>query len=190
MTRRAFIKRGALFVPAFGIAKASAQSLINPYRFAGAGYTAGAASFNGATNYLQFTSSGPTGLADGKVFTWSFWVKMGGGTDGQELFFFSHGQPFPNNRGLNCRRNTSNHVQFYGYNSSDTIIVNLETTSSLVAADGWTHVYCCFDLTDSSKSKIYFDGASQTLSTSTFTNDTIDIVGTNTQSGHTLMPTH
>jgi hypothetical protein len=33
MTRRAFIKRGALFVPAFGIAKASAQSLINPYRF-------------------------------------------------------------------------------------------------------------------------------------------------------------
>jgi len=148
--------------------------------FGGAQYVANTAVFDGTNDHARLTSSGPTGLADGKVGFFSAWVNMSGSSDGTQYTLFSVA---PNAGGVRLflRRTTGNKIQIEGRNAADGTILNVSTTTNFTAAAGWIWVFWTWDLTNSSLQRLYVNGAAETPTTTTHTDDTLDIIGTNYQ---------
>lgn len=133
--------------------------------------------FDGVNDYMNFTSSGPTGLADGKAFTFSAWIRFDGG-DGSDQRIIGCVNSSLSTRFF-VRKTTANLISLLGLNSSGTTILNVESSDTLTAASGWAHVYACVDMSDSAKRKIYINGSPQTLNIVSWTDDTIDMVSAN-----------
>jgi hypothetical protein len=151
------------------------QSLINPYAF-GSGYTANTAVFDGSNDYMNLASAGPTGLADGKVFTFSSWVKLTANSAFHSVFDVSS-NPIGGALRVLIRVNDDGTVLVFAVNSAGTEILRITTTQTILVASGWVHLYVCMDLTDTAKRKIYFNGSPCTLTVTTYSNDTIDLIG-------------
>jgi hypothetical protein len=140
-------------------------------------YTANTAVFDGSADFMRLTSSGPTGLADSKVFTLSCWVNFAGG-DGVTQAIWDIGTPVTSTR-LAVSKNTGNTLDIVGKNSANTGILFLTTTKTLKATNGWTHLYICVDMANPAHRKCYFNGVADTLTVTTYTDDTLDLVGAN-----------
>lgn len=150
-------------------------------------YVAGTAVFDG-TDFMSVTSSAPSGLTDGRVFTCSVWLKDVDGASQDVLAFTNSGGTVR----MEVHVKSDNRFGVFGRNSSGTTILTVrmqDLMSSLSA--GWHHFYVCIDLTDSNKRKIYVDGVQQTLSaTITYTNDNLDLVGSNYRYGVGAIPSN
>jgi hypothetical protein len=79
---------------------------------------------------------------------------------------------------VGVNRQSDNSIQLFARNSAEATLLNLRSTSTVTAAGGWVHVYACIDLADTGKRKIYFNGVSDSLSVTTYTDDTIDMADT------------
>ncbi len=124
----------------------------------------------GGSQYLR--TSTMTGLTDGKTGTISFWYKCNGGDSTTRRLLFigtgSGGQRFSvNHRSVNT-------ISIVGLNVGGTTILDMRSTSTILAGSGWIHIMACWDLANSSNRAIYFNGVAETVDAATYTNDDID----------------
>lgn len=131
---------------------------------------------DGGNDWVSLTSSGPTGLADGKTFTFSGWVKLWADSIWHPLANF--GTSGPATRFLVRIENTGV-IRVFAVNSSGSTILDISSTATITSSEGWVHVYTCIDLTDTTKRKIYKNGVSSSLTVTTWSDDTIDFIGAN-----------
>lgn len=158
----------------------TAAQISNVHQYAISRYTNNyvptTAVFDGSSDYLAVTNSAPSGLADGKTFTFSGWFKKMGG-DGVAQVLFAIGDETGSTR-LGVNITSGNLIQLAARNAADAIILNLSGDSTITAAKGWLHFYACIDMANTSNRKIYVNGREEVLSVTTYTDDTIDLVGT------------
>jgi len=147
-----------------------------PFPSSGVNFVPGAVNFDG-TNDQVGRGADLTGTADGKAFTLSGWcdpstdqvnriltanLTLGGGTGADislGVALTATGAPI-----LSAR------------NAAGTIILNLQTsTTPILAANGWHHLYVAIDLANASNRHIYVNGVSQGLTVTTYTDDAIDM---------------
>lgn len=136
-------------------------------------FVANTAVFDG-TDYMRL-SAVPTGIADGKAFTLSFWADSANSlTEATYLSAASAGT----NRFLVYRPNGASVIRVIGRNSAGTTILDITSSLTLTAAAGWQHVYIAVDLSTAGGTelyKIYVNNVSDgSIIKSVFTNDTID----------------
>ncbi|RMH27824.1 MAG: hypothetical protein D6692_07145 [Planctomycetota bacterium] len=160
-----------------------AAILLNPFvLFASGGpntIVAQTAVFDGTNDYLELTSSGPTGLSDGKAFTLSFWVHMATSTDNGSygLFYIKDGSGSVR---LRVMRQTSNELQVIGYNAAGSVILSMTAGSGQITqSGGWVHVAMNVDLADTAHREVRINGTAVTPTWSIYINDTLDLAGTN-----------
>ena len=109
LSRRKFILRSGVLVPAAMplVASASSEYLQNRRKAfrTPASFTAQTAVFDGTNDYME-KATAPSGIADGKQFTFSCWVRFDGG-DGTEQRIF------------NFLEGGSIRLMFYRYSDND-----------------------------------------------------------------------
>jgi len=150
----------------------------------GGGFTAETATFNGSSHYARLTGAA-AGIADGKVFTCSFWMKLSGGDSATQGIWTMAATTASR---VSITRNSSNVLSVSASNFAAAQILGMTGSTTLTAAhagwdgvDGWNHVFICVNLATASQDdcKIYLNGVQETESFSTGpTNDTIDIAPT------------
>lgn len=137
------------------------------------GFTANTAVFDGTNDYLTL-SGVDLHTADTKLFTFSVWVRFDGGDAAtQRIFSGWAGTTFK----LLIFRSSTNVVRVIGRTTGTTAVLDVSSTSSLTTASGWTHLYICVDLANSSNRHIYFDGVDVTDTPTTYTDTAMDISG-------------
>ena len=141
----------------------------------GGGFTAYTAGFDGSTNYLTRSGSVAgidTGDANSKTLTISFWVDFTAGDGAYQGIIIIRTS---SNTRMEVYKSNTNKITINGYNSSGTQILGMEGGTSIVAADSWKHILICVDLTNTSNRHIYINGADETLTVGTYTNDFMDL---------------
>jgi len=134
-------------------------------------YIANTAVADGTNDLMRLTSSGPTGLADGKVWTWSAWLKPTDLASSRRIFTI--GSSSATQRLRVSINNLSLFVDARN-GAGTTILSGVPTT--LLTADSWNHVHIVCDM--ASSLVITLNGSVVSGTPSTFTNDTIDLIGT------------
>lgn len=149
-----------------------------PHFFRRPRFIVDAAVFDGTNDYL--TRGGElTGLSDGKAGTVSFWLLMNGG-DGVAQRVISS-----TNARFTVARSAGNQINVTGRSSVPGVVLENRSTSTIVAATGWTHVMASWDLA-ASASSMWFDGVQETLATDTKVDTAIDYTDTEFSiGGHT-----
>jgi hypothetical protein len=113
------------------------------------------ADFDGTNDRL--TRASLTGVATGKTFTFACWVRVDGPDDAQ-LSIIDMSASFDGASYFHVYRNSSNKIEILGRSATGaTIHLTGETSISVTAASGWTHIYICVDLSDPTKRHIYID---------------------------------
>lgn len=164
-----------LFAVAFAQVPEAPANLVVNRDGAPAGYVAGAADLDD-TEYMSLISSGPTGLADGKAFTFSFWYNPDSDNNFDGLVTIYNGI---NTNRLQYRVSDGNQLIVVGRNSSSTVILDLTSSVTFASGGGWYHIHAFFDLTNASNRGLVINGTADSSATwGTYTNDTIDVVGT------------
>lgn len=127
--------------------------------------------YDGTTSYL--TRGGvPTGLVDGKTFTFSLLITFEG-LDGTAQRIFTNAS-----NSFRFRRNSDNTLEIFGQNAAGATILHGKTTQAYDAVHGRLHVLISVDLA-ADKLLFYVNDVAQTLGTRTATDDTIDMADTN-----------
>ena len=122
---------------------------------------------DGSTDYLSRVSA-PTGISDGKQFTVSFSVNSDDGIDFAAMSFSTN-----SNTRFDVRWADGTNINIFGYNSSGTIILRVESQLvTLVPGRNYT-VACSCDLTDVNKRHISVNGANLSATWFSYTNDNI-----------------
>jgi hypothetical protein len=148
----------------------AARAKVNGVAITSGSYVANTAVFDGA-DWMRM-SAVPTGLADSKVFTCSFWVKFNGG-NGSDLVILN-GASSGSTRFM-IYRTSGNKLGFVGRDSGGSLILFGNSNTNTTSASGWVHYYICIDLANSALSKIYRNGADDTpASWTVFTDAAID----------------
>lgn len=142
------------------------MNLVNPYRFASP-FVAHGATFDGSTQYMTLTSSGPTGLADGHLVSFSALFRRTTNATDQTLFWLDNGS---NSIRFTIHISTDNKIYVRGRNSTPADVLDIGGSTAISAGSTLHHLYGCFDLTDNAKRKIYLDGVAETLSVTTYDN--------------------
>lgn len=136
-------------------------------------YTANAVHFDGATDLKL--GSALTGVANAKVGTASFWLKIGG-TDGTLQTLLSLGDGSASI--LELRRPTSNAIQIIGKNVADATILSVSSnTATFVAASAWQNVLVSWNLATATV-QLYVNDSSD-ANVATATNDTLSYTTAN-----------
>ena len=135
-------------------------------------YTANAVDFDGANDSARKTTA-LTGLADSKVVTFSIWFRIDAG-DGAELRLLTWANGSAAGR-FRVRRTTGNDIDLLAQNSSGTSILVADTATTLTAGAAWHHFACAIDLANSSNRACYLDGTAESMTWTTYTDDTIDL---------------
>lgn len=122
-------------------------------------------------------SSGPTGLADGKVFTFSGWIYRYAQSNDLRMVFAFMNASSVQSRWL-AFINTDNlfWIQASASDGSSVLVIN---TTNTIATNVWTHIYGCGNAAVAGATKIYVNGVLATTNTSTRVDNTIDYVGVN-----------
>jgi len=128
--------------------------------------------FDGTNDYLN-RSSDLVGNADGKTFTFSAWVYKTDATG----YVYSSGT---SNQFIVYTSN--DRVSVLGKNSGNTYILSAETGTNKIPRNTWTHIIISMDLSNASNRYIYVNDVSQSITASTYTNDSIDF----TNSSHEI----
>jgi hypothetical protein len=128
------------------------------------------ADFNGTTGYLA-RIGGLTGISDSKVFSCSFVYDPDvSGTDQEIINIQGDTHVF----GFRIYRDGSdNKLNFVAQNSSNVTILSAVTSGTFTTARYF--IQACFDLNNSSNRAVYVNGTLQTMTYSTYTNDTADL---------------
>jgi hypothetical protein len=134
-------------------------------------YVPGAVNFDGTNDYLS-RGAGFTGASDGKQFTLSFWVNIG--VDQTNRIFTAVDTLAGTGLVVRSAVGATGLCSFVAENSAGTIILNVSTAASVLAASGWQHVIGSFDLTDTGKRHVYVNDVSDLPTITTYTDDTID----------------
>lgn len=169
----------AVFFLALFLALSVDGGLVQHRRLGGAAvpYTADAALF-ASNDQFSVTSSGPAGLADGKAFTINLLVEMSAGSNDTGSYGLFYIRTSGASARLRLMRQSSGQISLIGWNAANSIILNVSTPSnSLIKATGAVCLHIVVDLAQTStNSKIYINDVSQSLTYTTFTNDTLDLV--------------
>jgi len=128
-------------------------------------YFANAVLFDGTNDYLT-RGAELTGNADGKSGIVSVWIDPTGGDGVTQYYFFNSGGHFA------LQKLAANTINISGYTSAASLILNLTTTTTKVAADGWFHLLASWDLA-AGFNKMYWNDTDVTAGTTT-TDNTID----------------
>lgn len=137
-------------------------------------YRASAVNFDGTNDYLT-RGADLTGAADSKLLTGSFWLKMGAdGGSNQRIFANATTLAGATNRLAINRIGASNVIRVQGMNAGGSTILQIDSTTAVVVADGWVHIMFSVDLSDTGKRHLYRNGASD-LTVTTYTDDTMDL---------------
>jgi hypothetical protein len=135
-----------------------------------AAYTAQGVNFDGASGGLQRNAD--LGGANAKVGIVSFWLKMQGGDAGFQAII----EPDGSTTGLSVYRWNDNKIRIVGHNAADAVILDLKSTTSLVAGGAWKHVLASWNLA-TSQSQLYLNDVDDSNAVTT-TDDTIDYTKT------------
>lgn len=137
-------------------------------------YTAGTAVYDGTNDRIEIIGS-PTGLADGGVFSFSFWYHDDGG-DGTQRELVEWATSSAAYR-LRIEHTTANKIMVQARDSTPTVILQVTSTNTITTASGWVRISGCFNLSNTSLRKLYFGTTAETLSVTTYTNGSIDMAG-------------
>lgn len=127
------------------------------------------AMFSGS-QYLRASSASPTGLTDGRTGTIAFWMKANADGVSYRVLAISNGSSIR----FAAAKGSTNVIAIQAWDGSGTLIMDIRSTNTVSAAQGWFHVMACWDLTNTSLRKIYINGASETVNAVTYTNTDID----------------
>ncbi len=132
--------------------------------------TPNTATFDGSTNYMS-VGVVPTGIVNSKVVTLSFW--MNPAADGVQSYPF-YAQKSTGGR-FRVVKTSANKLQVLARNSSNTVILDMTSTSTFTVAGGWKHVYMTFDLNAATSTwRLYINQVADAWVVSINTNDTIE----------------
>lgn len=134
-------------------------------------YGARAVNFDGTNDYLA-RGAALTGIANGKTFTFSAWLRRTSNIETKILL----ARTSTSNR-VFCAIDSAGVFHMSFNNSTPATICNIQSAAVWVDAN-WHHIMLSFDLSDSSKRHLWVDGV-QSLTVTTYTNDTIDFAGAN-----------
>lgn len=128
--------------------------------------------FNGSTYLLR--GAAPTNLADSKIVLVSCFFRVAGGAGAERRIMTIK---VGTSSRLVVSLNTTNTLLLIGRNASGTTILNAGGTTTFAAGAAWHHVLTSFDLASSSNRGVYIDGVSESMTWTTYTNDTLDLLG-------------
>lgn len=167
-----------LFFLAWTIA-CSAQSIVliaGGTPVAGGGFTPYTAGLTGSEYGLR--SGSINTLSDGKQFTASVWIDLTGG-DGTAMGIYRSA-----NDSILLQRRADNKLQAYGKTPGAVVILDIQSSVTKTAANGWFHWLVVVDTSSSANTKMYFDGVEDTGMTEvTLTDNTINISTTDNYVG-------
>lgn len=147
--------------------------IINPYAFGaeagGGALICDSADFDGTNDYLQ-SATQFTGAANSKLLLASIFFRLDGGDAARKGFFgFSDALGYA----LFFQRNDDGKIQL-GARSITTDILTATGTTVLTASGTWHHLAFSVDMADTAKRFVYLDGAAETMTWTTYTNDEIN----------------
>lgn len=137
-----------------------------------------AVNFDGTNDYLT-RGAGLTGAADSKTGIFSCWVKRA--TTGTPTFTMLVMQEIAGTDRLNMNIG-DNVFKCLLYNTAGTVIMQARSTTSILVADGWTHILASWDLSVPVV-HVYIDDG-EDANVLTLTNDTINYTRSEAGVGH------
>jgi len=134
-------------------------------------YRPNAVNFDGTTTVLS-RGAGLTGAVDGTQMLCSAWLKKSADTSGTPI----GGIGVAGAAGSRVAVLTSSLgvIKLTGSNSSGTVIGDIASSASYLAASGWNHFLASFDLTSTSKRWVFVNDVSDLATVATYTNASID----------------
>lgn len=122
--------------------------------------------FDGSTDYLD--GNALTGIADGKKFTWVGVLRFAGAAASSEIFFSNTGAQFQ------VRRTNTGNIEVLAENSAGTGILSQVTTGTPCSAAGTYVLMISADMATGGSFRLYINDTAPSVTSTTFTNDTID----------------
>lgn len=135
----------------------------------------GGINFNGTTTYLD--GNALSGITDTKKFTWVGILRFAGAASAAEIIQDSTSQRF------RIQRNIAGNIRVLAANTTPTTILDQITTGAPCAAAGTYVILISADLATGGSMKIYINDVAASISSTTFTNDTIDFTTTENSLG-------
>ena len=130
----------------------------------------GGKKFDGSTDYLD--TNALTGIVDSKKFTWVGIFRHGGAASASETYHSSTGVTFQINR------TSTGKIQVLAENAAGTVILSQISTGTPASSSGTYVVMISADLATASSFKMYINDTADTVTSTTFTDDTIDFTVT------------
>lgn len=156
-----------ILIPIFLIVPLLGQNILNPYRYAAAaGYSPNATTFAG-TSQCWMSRADLSGNSDGKVVTISFWIDFSGGDGAQQYIFMNEVDA------VRINKEPDNTIRFTFRNPAGTTLVDIQSSVTLTAAQGWHHVLMSIDKSVETRRHLYIDNVSS-LVVNTFLSDDVD----------------
>ena len=134
--------------------------------YSGATMPYGGYQFDGSTDYLD--TNPLTGITDTKKGTWVGVVRFANAASAQEALLASTGD------GFDIGRTSAGNLFVKGENAAGTQILRQDTANAPCAAAGTYIIMISFDLASAGSFRIYINNEPQNVTSTTFTDDTID----------------
>ena len=116
---------------------------------------ANAVNFDGASDWLE-RDGVLTGNVDGQQGTLVFWLNMNSGDGAAKNILYADGGFF------DCARATNGELHLKLFNSAATTLLDMLSTNTRVAADGWICVMMSWDLSAALKAHLFFNDVDET----------------------------
>ena len=142
----------------------------------GGGYSPNPVNFDGTNDYLA-RGAALSSVADGKLATGSVWIRRAS-LSGTQRVFWTLSSRF----GLDIVA-TTNLWRLFGQTSASAITLNI--TGTAIADTNWHHLMFSIDLTNTSLRHMYKDGAADTITSNTYSNNNMNFSNTNFTIGAT-----
>lgn len=152
----------------YSLAKPGAPGLIDTIVYPLMSY--GGLNFNGTTTYLD--TNALTGIADGKKFTWVGIRRFANAASANEVLFACTSSNF------RILRGSTGNITVTAKNSAGTVILNQVTTGLPCAAAGQYIFLISADMGTAGSYRIYINDLKPSVTSTTFTDDTIDFTVT------------
>jgi len=141
-------------------------ALTNTYVIADLNNDIGGYNFDGATDYLD--ANPLTGITDTKKISLVVYLRFAGAAAAEQRFIDNTGST------VLIRRTATGNIQFIAENAAGTVILSQATSGTQCAAAGAYMIMFSADLAVPGSAKCYINNTVAALTSTTFTNDTID----------------
>lgn len=135
----------------------------------GGAFAANAVNFDGTNDY--FSTQNLT-TSNSKTFTCSFWINLAAAGDGVSQYLMGR----TGSGGVELNRRDDDALAIFAYNTTGTQILEMYTNAgtTLVSADGWTHVLISVDQASGGAARLYINDTDDVPRVFVRTDDTID----------------